>query len=84
MRKTIVAVAIGLAFAPLAYAADLQTELMATEKALRTAWGKEDGEPFKKVLTADALELVASTTPSVYVLRNGKRMQTRYQETPLD
>ena len=32
---------------------------MATEKALWTAWGKKDGEPFKKALTADAVKVVA-------------------------
>jgi uncharacterized protein (TIGR02246 family) len=51
-------------FAPLAAAADLQTELMAQEKSLWTAWAKKDAEPFKKLLTADAVEIIAGTAPA--------------------
>lgn len=64
MKKTLAVLLLTLSFAPFAQAADLQAELMAVEKALWTAWGKKDGEPFKKHLTADALEMVASTTPA--------------------
>jgi hypothetical protein len=38
---------------------------MAIEKNLWTAWGKKDGEPFKKILTADAVEVVAGTAPVI-------------------
>jgi uncharacterized protein (TIGR02246 family) len=38
---------------------------MAIEKNLWTAWGKKDGEPFKNILTADAVEVVAGTAPVV-------------------
>jgi uncharacterized protein (TIGR02246 family) len=62
--KKILALTLALAFAPLAMAADLQADLMAIEKSLWTAWGKKDGEPFKKSLTADAVEVVAGTTPT--------------------
>lgn len=47
------------AMAPLAKAADLRAELMAFEKNLWTAWGKKDGEAFRKATTADAVDLAA-------------------------
>ena len=65
MKKTLAVLLLTLSFAPFAQAADLQADLMAVEKALWTAWGKKDGESLKKHLTADAVQIVASTTPSV-------------------
>jgi uncharacterized protein (TIGR02246 family) len=65
MKKAFATVVLSLAFSPFAIAADLQTELMSIEKTLWTAWGKKDGEPFKKMLTADAVEMVAGTAPTV-------------------
>jgi len=64
LKKTLAVLVLTLSLAPLARAADLQAELMAVEKMLWTAWGKKDGEPFKKFLTADAVEIVAATTPA--------------------
>lgn len=63
MLKMFATLMLTLAMAPLAVAADLQADLLAVEKSLWTAWGKKDGEPFKKYLTVDAVEVVAGTTP---------------------
>jgi uncharacterized protein (TIGR02246 family) len=38
---------------------------MAQEKMLWAAWAKRDGEPFKKVLAQDAMEVIAGTRPAV-------------------
>jgi len=65
MKKLLASLLLMFGLAPLAMAADLQAELMAVEKALWTAWGKKDGEPFRKALTADAVEVVAGTSPVV-------------------
>jgi uncharacterized protein (TIGR02246 family) len=65
MRKILAALFCSLAFAPVAMAADLQAELMAMEKNFWTAWGRKDGEPFRKHLTADAVEMVAGTVPTI-------------------
>jgi Domain of unknown function (DUF4440) len=64
MKGLIASVVLLLGIAPLAAAADLQAELMAQEKMLWTAWGKKDGEPFKKHLTADAVEIIAGAAPA--------------------
>jgi uncharacterized protein (TIGR02246 family) len=65
MKKLFATLMLTLFLAPFAAAADLQADLMAIEKGLWTAWGKKDGEPFKKMLTADAVEVVAGTEPVV-------------------
>ena len=65
MRKVFATLFCTLAFAPLAMAADLKADLMAMEKSFWTAWGKKDGEPFKKHLTTDAVEMVAGTVPTI-------------------
>jgi uncharacterized protein (TIGR02246 family) len=62
--KRLLAMLMLFVFAPLAAAADLQTELMAQEKSLWTAWAKKDAAPFKKLLTADAVEIIAGTAPA--------------------
>jgi hypothetical protein len=61
MRKVFAMVFCTLALAAPAMAAGLQAELMAMEKVFWTAWGKKDGEPFKKHLTADAVEMYQET-----------------------
>lgn len=65
MKGLIATLVLLLGLAPLAVAADLQAELMAQEKMLWTAWGKKDGEPFKKHLTADAVEIIAGAAPAI-------------------
>ena len=65
MRNLFVALLLACGVVPLALAADLQADLLAVEKSLWTAWGKKDGEPFKKALTADVVQIVAGTTPIV-------------------
>ena len=65
MKKLLGMLMLMIVLTPLASAADLQADLMAIEKSLWTAWGKKDGEPFKKVLTADAVEVVAGAAPIV-------------------
>jgi uncharacterized protein (TIGR02246 family) len=66
MLKIILAtLTFALAMVPLPAAADLQADLLAMEKTMWTAWGKKDGTPFKTMLTADAVEVVAGTAPVV-------------------
>jgi len=65
MKKLAAALLLLFALTPPAMAADLQAELMAIEKTLWTAWGKKDGEPFKKHLTADIVEVIAGAVPVV-------------------
>lgn len=65
MNKICASLMLALFLAPCAWAADLQADLMAMEKTMWAAWGKKDGEPFKKYLTADAVEVVAGTAPVV-------------------
>ena len=65
MQRALATLALTLAFTPFAMAADLQADLMAIEKNLWTSWGKKDGEPFRKSLTADAVEMVAGTAPTI-------------------
>src|SRR5215210_4606183 len=52
-------------FASFAVAADLQADLMANEKAMWTAWGKKDLEPFKKLTSADYVSVVGNRAPIV-------------------
>lgn len=63
MRKLLAAVLLLYGLSPFALAADLTEELLAMEKTLWTAWSKKDGEPFKKALAADALQIVAGVKP---------------------
>lgn len=63
MRKLLAAFALLFALVPPVVAADLKDELMAIEKRLWTAWGKKDGEPFRKALADNAVEIVAGTAP---------------------
>ena len=65
MRNLLATLLLSFVVTPLAFAADLQSQLLDVEKTLWTAWGKKDGEPFKKALTADAVEVVAGTMPVV-------------------
>jgi hypothetical protein len=65
MKRLLATLLLLLGLAPLAVAADLQAELMAQEQSLWTAWGKKDGAPFKKHLTADAVEIIAGTAPAI-------------------
>ena len=53
------------AFASGALAADLKEDLLSTEKALWTAWGKKDGQLVGKHLTPDSVQVVAGTAPVV-------------------
>lgn len=64
MKRLFAALVLAIGLVPPAMAADLQTELMAQEKSLWTAWARKDGEPFKKHLTADAVEIIAGTAPA--------------------
>lgn len=65
MTRLLAALLMFCGLIPLALAADLQAELMAQEKMLWTAWSKKDGEPFKKVLAPDAMEVIAGARPAV-------------------
>jgi len=65
MKKLLASLLLVFGLAPLAMAADLQAELMAVEKALWTAWARRTAKPFRKALTADAVEVVAGTSPVV-------------------
>jgi len=51
---------VGLMLGSTAWAADLQSELMAKEEMLFTAWGKKDAEAFKKNLTEDSVQIGSS------------------------
>ncbi len=46
---------------PLLAAGDLQQHLVSLDKAMWTAWGKADGKTFEKLLTKDAVQIVAGT-----------------------
>jgi len=63
MRKLFAVLLLCCGLVPAALAADLQSELLAMDKALWTAWSKKDGEPYKKGLAADAVQIVAGTKP---------------------
>ena len=52
-----------LAVAAVPASAGLQEDLVAMEKANWTAWGKADGEAFRKNLSEDAVQVVAGTEP---------------------
>ncbi len=60
MRQLLSIFALGLVFTSIAWAADLQSELMTKEEMLFTAWGKKDAETFKKHLTEDAVQIGSS------------------------
>jgi uncharacterized protein (TIGR02246 family) len=51
------------ALSPLAWAADLQSDLMANVKSAWAAWGKKDIETYRKYLTEDAVEIVVDSKP---------------------
>lgn len=63
MKKLLAALALLFALVPPVVAADLKDDLMAIEKKLWTAWGKKDGEPFRKALADNAAQVVAGTAP---------------------
>lgn len=65
MKKLLAALVLQFALTVPAVAADLIDDLMAIEKRLWTAWSKKDGEPFKKALDANAVQIVAGTAPLV-------------------
>lgn len=65
MKKLLAVLLMSCGLVPMALAADLTTELMAQEKMLWTAWSKRDGEPFRKLLAPDAMEVIAGTRPTV-------------------
>jgi uncharacterized protein (TIGR02246 family) len=46
---------------PLHAAGDLQQHLVSLDKAMWTAWGKADGKTFEKLLTKDAVQIVAGS-----------------------
>jgi hypothetical protein len=65
MKKLLAALVLQFALTVPAVAAELIDDLMAIEKGLWTAWGKKDGEPFRKALDVKAVEIVAGTAPLV-------------------
>ena len=60
MKQLLSIFALGLVLTSYAWASDLQSELMAKEELLWTAWGKNDAETFKKNLTKDAVQIGSS------------------------
>jgi hypothetical protein len=60
MKQLLSIFALGLSLTSLAWAADLQSELMAKEEMLWTAWGKKDASTFKNNLTEDAVQIGSS------------------------
>lgn len=65
MKKLLAALVLQFAVTVPAVAADLIDDLMAIEKRLWTAWGKKDGETFRKAIDVNAVEIVAGTAPLV-------------------
>jgi len=57
MKQLLTILGIGLLFPPLAWSGDLQSELMAKEQMLWTAWGAKDAEAFRNNLTADSVQI---------------------------
>jgi len=60
MKWPISVFALGLTCISIAWAADVQSELMAKEEMLWTAWGRQDAESFKSNLTQDAVQIGSS------------------------
>jgi uncharacterized protein (TIGR02246 family) len=60
MKHVFSAVALSFMLTSLAWAADLQSELMTKEESLWTAWGKKDAETYKKHMTDDAVQIGSS------------------------
>jgi uncharacterized protein (TIGR02246 family) len=52
-----------LLMAATVHATDLKDQLLATDKALWSAWGKKDGQPYKKWLTEDAMYIIVGAPP---------------------
>lgn len=60
MKQLLSIVALGLMLTSTVWAADLQSDLIAKEEKLFTAWGKKDAETYKKHLTEDAVQIGSS------------------------
>jgi uncharacterized protein (TIGR02246 family) len=60
MKQLFSILVVGLALHSFAWAADLQSDLMAKEEALFNAWGKKDAETFKKYVAEDAVQIGSS------------------------
>ena len=63
MMRAITAAVACLLLLSAAQAADLKSQLLASDKALWDAWGKKNGALFKKSLTTDAKYLAAGAVP---------------------
>jgi uncharacterized protein (TIGR02246 family) len=60
MNKLLSVVVLGFTTLSMAWAAELQSELMLKEEMLWTAWGKQDAEAFRSNLTQDAVQIGSS------------------------
>ena len=60
MKKIALILAISFLPTAIAWAADLQSDLMAKEELLWTAWGKNDAETFRKNVAGDAVQIGSS------------------------
>lgn len=60
MKKIALILAVSLMCTAIAWAADLQSDLMAREELLWAAWGKNDAETFRKNVTDDAVQIGSS------------------------
>ena len=67
MKHSLTIFALAFAFASLAQAGDLQSDLVANEKALWTAFAKKDAEAFKKHLAPDVINIEGNLAPMMGV-----------------
>lgn len=78
MRKRLTPLTLTLMFVtgPLAVAADLQTELVAIEKSMWTAWGRKDAPTYTRLTTANYTVISDNEAPVVGQEANVKAMKS--------
>lgn len=76
MKHSLTILALAFALSSFAQAGDLQTDLIANEKALWTAFAKKDAEAFKTHLAPDVVNIEAGLAPMIGIDAYLKRVNS--------